>query len=999
MSRKRAPDRLAEIAAEGGSFERERLEEPRPPDLPGLVLPNLRAGGSRGFIPRLASTPETLQSELEALRGRMAPFLRNCAPPLTNHRRRIGVDRAMWRLDPSSSWSEVRLPHYGPPMGRARAWYRLEIALEKVDLEVGTVWVCFGGVDYKAAVFFNGELAGTHEGFFSPFEFDVTSAARLGTNEILVRVDNDAICMGNDSWGHPAEGDKIYGATGLGWDEPGSGWHHCPPGMGIHRPVHIECRPRIFVHDLFVRPLPGESCAEAWIEVHQTGNRPDRVQLSLAVHGANFDVNAQEIAVPTDLPAAPPGVTCYKIPFEVIDARKWTPDDPWMYSLQVTLESGDLVDTAACEFGLRSFLIEENPRAEGWRGRLYLNGAPVRLRGANTMGHEQQCVFRGDLAQLQDDILLAKLANMNFLRLTQRPVEPEVYHMCDRLGLMLQTDLPLFGFLRRTQFAEALRQAVEMERLVRHHPSNILVSFINEPFSTAKKGKSHRHLSREELEGFFEAARLAMRVENPDRQIKPVDGDYAPPAPGLPDNHCYTAWYNGHGLDIGRLHKGFWMPVKPGWCYACGEFGAEGLDPEDLMLERYPPEWLPKPHETWSPTSIARAQTGTYGLMWIERGTSIGEWVKRSQAHQAWATRMMTEAFRRDDRMVSFAIHLFIDAWPAGWMKAIMDCRRVPKPAYFAYREALAPLAVSLRLDRTSFWEGEAIAPELWLLNDPASTPEDLALAWQVVDCNGRVLGSERIPARPLPAAPAFQGRVQFVIPSLPPNQRRGRIAIQAAILRSGDEVVHDATLDLSVFKKPPQPDRHAALMGEAGGDLAWLLPEGWIVCSDPQHLQDALAAAARGCSVLLLGFPEGTYHVGDSDVVVKKCGMGPRHFVGRAVEHPATRDLEENDFRFWYDAAFDRVTPLLHSLAFAEAPWNPVLEVFEVDWNEPARCACAVAERAFGQGRLVFCVLELSGRLTNPAAVLLLDALASLFPPHRKDVTANRLPPVLQPR
>jgi hypothetical protein len=38
------------------------------------------------------------------------------------------------------------------------------------------------------------------------------------------------------------------------------------------------------------------------------------------------------------------------------------------------------------------------------------------------MGHEQQCVMRGDFNQLVEDLLLAKVCNMNFLRLTQRPV-------------------------------------------------------------------------------------------------------------------------------------------------------------------------------------------------------------------------------------------------------------------------------------------------------------------------------------------------------------------------------------------------------------------------------------------------------------------------------------------------------------------------------------------------------------------------------------------------
>ena len=60
--------------------------------------------------------------------------------------------------------------------------------------------------------------------------------------------------------------------------------------------------------------------------------------------------------------------------------------------------------------------------------------------------------MRGDFDQLIDDILLAKLCNMNFLRLTQRPVQEEIYDYCDRLGLMIQTDLPLFGAIRINQY-------------------------------------------------------------------------------------------------------------------------------------------------------------------------------------------------------------------------------------------------------------------------------------------------------------------------------------------------------------------------------------------------------------------------------------------------------------------------------------------------------------------------------------------------------------------
>ncbi|GAB4184187.1 MAG: hypothetical protein Fur0032_25090 [Terrimicrobiaceae bacterium] len=127
--------------------------------------------------------------------------------------------------------------------------------------------LAFPPLEFGSAAAFDVRPEGTHEGFFSPFEFDITNSAREGENELLVRVDNDAICMGNNSWDDSRAGDKIYAATGLGWDEPGLGWHHCPPGMGIHRPVRIESRPTTFIRDLFVRPLPENGCAEAWVEV------------------------------------------------------------------------------------------------------------------------------------------------------------------------------------------------------------------------------------------------------------------------------------------------------------------------------------------------------------------------------------------------------------------------------------------------------------------------------------------------------------------------------------------------------------------------------------------------------------------------------------------------------------------------------------------------------------------------------------------------------------
>ena len=304
---------------------------------------------------------------------------------------------------------------------------------------------------------------------------------------------------------------------------------------------------------------------------------------------------------------AGPGISQYRVSFDLPDARIWDLDTPWLYQLQVKLldDAGIVRDARSSQFGMREFRQDEECTP---KGKFTLNGREIRLRGANTMGFEQVSVMRRDWDRLIDDILLAKLCNMNFLRLTQRPVQREVYEFCDRLGLMTQTDLPLFGCLRRNQLVEAVRQAEEMERLVRPHACNIMVSYINEPFPNGI-GRPHRNLTRPELEDFFEMASRAVRMSNPERVIKYVDGDYDPPAGGLPDNHCYCGWYIGHAIDLGRINRGDWLPIKPGWHFGCGEFGAEGLDSVGVMEKYYPTDWLPARDRAANRAVAARKDT------------------------------------------------------------------------------------------------------------------------------------------------------------------------------------------------------------------------------------------------------------------------------------------------------------------------------------------------------------------------------------------------------
>jgi hypothetical protein len=516
-----------------------------------------------------------------------------------------------------------------------------------------------------------------------------------------------------------------------------------------------------------------------------------------------------------------------------------------------------------------------------------------------------------------------------------------------------------------------VRQAGEMERLIRSHPSCVLVTYINERFSDQKsRGKIVRRMGREEMERFFTAMDQAVRSQNPDRVIKAVDGDYDSPAPGLPDNHCYTLWYFRNGIDFGLLHKGFWQPIKPGWNYACGEFGAEGLDRIELMRAYCPPEWLPTTavdEKNWTPARIVRAQTAEMHPNFFDRPESMSGWIEASREHQAFSARMMTEAFRRDNRMISFAIHLLIDAWPTGWMKAIMDVERQPKPAYFAYREALTPLMANIRTDRWKFFSGEKMRCELWVCNDGRQILARPVLAWQL-EVEGKIVHAQQARGEVHPVESVFQG---FTAIPAPEVTRRTRGKLRLALF-DGEKMIHDTAIDVEFFTRPKPLDLAVTIVGSKDGPAARLAEELNLDLKSKANIflidhyegyqkkREAIdAAIANGGRAIFLNLPRGDYVLPGSTARVTVQGANP-HFLSRATGHPFVAGFEPFDFNFWFDQKSAFITPLGGG-KFTGADWTPMLKAQGVN---------AAASRAFGRGQVILCEAFLADRVTtNPTA------------------------------
>ena len=943
-------DIFAQIAGNGIGGREELLYDPQPMKFIKNSC-ELKRAETPYPVEKKISTKEELYEELKLQKAAYQPYLQDLAPALSPCKETIKLEKFL--LDRE----EITIPHYQGPLGKQKQIYTTSFELQKSPDKA--VYVCFQGADYYAVVYVNGICVGTHEGFFSPFKFEITDAVKSGINTLQIDLYNDYIYMGNAFANQEkCEGDKLYAATGPGWDDPAEGWHHCPAGMGLYNSVSVEIRNRINITDLYVRPM--EESAEVWVEVENADYADRNIAIEVSVYGQNFSEvvvekytyvpetlkmvgrgdSLTEAAVRDVLGKGIPmplkhGKNIYKIPIAIRNPRLWELDTPYLYQAQVkVIYEGNVTDTTKQQFGMRSFRqdTEREPK-----GMFWLNGHKIRLRGANTMGFEQQDVMRGDVDALIEDILLAKLCNMNFLRLTQRPVQEEVYEYCDKLGLMTQSDLPLFGCMRRTKLCEGVRQAEEMERLVRKHPCNVIVSYINEPFPNANN-EPHRHLIREELENFFTMCDIAVRMQNPDRVIKHVDGDYDPPTEGMPDNHCYPMWYNGHGIDIGRLNKGYWLSVKHGWYYGCGEYGAEGLDFADVMRECYPKEWTAEP---FAPGNIVRAQTGDFHYFFYDTQDTMEEWVEASQEYQAFATQMMTEAFRRDDRMVSNAIHLFIDAWPSGWMKTIMDCRRNPKKAYFAYRNALEPIHLSLRTDRYTYYNGEKISMECYVCND-TNRSEDCTLRFEYY-ADGSYMGAGTTKVKMSDCAVNYAANAEFIpegIFAVEDGKDRSKVTVRAILLDEEGKVLSYNDLAVEIFKE----SKEAGEVKVRGDNVIWIEK-----------------------------LPIGTHEIAGETVVVKRCGMQSVHFVSRKTGHSAVEGFEPRDFSYWYDEEADMITPILDT-TFTASGFTPILTSGNVDENGVWGTALACAEKEYEGKRYIICQVDL--RQENPVARRFLERL-----------------------
>ena len=283
-------------------------------------------------------------------------------------------------------------------------WYRRTISLPEEFKQDCRVLLHFGAVDQCCTVWLNGEELGRHIGGYLPFTFELTDhlSSDPFTLELCVTDPTDT--------GFLSRGKQRLKHSGI--------WY--TPQSGIWQTVWLEAVPQNYLHSLRITPQPEQNT------VHLRLDADDPAHADIAVHKDGIIIAAGESG--TD------GEALLSIPAEQL--RLWSPEDPFLYDVTITLAGGDTVESY---FGMRSFGIGTDEKG---LPRLLLNGKPYFQNGLLDQGYWSDGYYTAP----SDDALIYDISEMkrlgfNMLR-KHIKVEPlRWYYHCDRLGMLVWQDM------------------------------------------------------------------------------------------------------------------------------------------------------------------------------------------------------------------------------------------------------------------------------------------------------------------------------------------------------------------------------------------------------------------------------------------------------------------------------------------------------------------------------------------------------------------------------
>ena len=285
-------------------------------------------------------------------------------------------------------------------------WYRRTFDIKPAQ---GTrTLLNFEAVDYRCEVIVNGLSVGKHQGGNTPFSIDITKAVQPGENSLIVRAEDET-----EGW--QLRGKQVLNARGIWYTQV----------SGIWQTVWLEQVPERYIEE--VKIITNAKNGTITVRPILQGKPQEGEQLRVRVLDGKQTVAESK--------GDTKGLT-----ISVKDAKLWSPSDPHLYDLEISLLDNDrkAIDSVKSYTGIRD-VGKVQDEAGHWR--FTLNGKPIFHWGPLDQGWWPDGLLTPPSDEaIRFDIGFLKSAGFNMIR-KHIKVEPRrYYYHCDRLGMMVWQD-------------------------------------------------------------------------------------------------------------------------------------------------------------------------------------------------------------------------------------------------------------------------------------------------------------------------------------------------------------------------------------------------------------------------------------------------------------------------------------------------------------------------------------------------------------------------------
>ena len=298
-------------------------------------------------------------------------------------------------------------------------WFRKEFTLPQ-SYKGKTIWLDFGGINYRANIFLNGkQIANSDDvaGAWRTYEFNITDAAQVGRSNVLAV--------------------EIFSPTEKDLAITFVDWNPAPPdkNMGLFRSVEIRSSgPVALRHPSVASKLDADGKAHLTVSaLLQNGtSKPVKGILKGQIEETRF---SQEVELgpneQKDVSFDPARVS----QLNLAHPQLWWPAQmgkPELYPLKLDFETdGTISDSGETKFGIREITSELNSNGK----RIFsVNGKKILIRGG---GWASDMMLRENSQRLRDEFDYVQDMGLNTIRLEGKLETKEFFDLADERGILL----------------------------------------------------------------------------------------------------------------------------------------------------------------------------------------------------------------------------------------------------------------------------------------------------------------------------------------------------------------------------------------------------------------------------------------------------------------------------------------------------------------------------------------------------------------------------------